>query len=33
MAAEGWEEVAASIDGCLDSVLDVTAVEPKGARA
>jgi hypothetical protein len=33
MAAEGWEEVAASIDGWLDGVLDVTPVEPKGAPA
>lgn len=32
MAAEGWDEVAASIDGWLDGVLDVTAV-PAQARA
>jgi alpha-beta hydrolase superfamily lysophospholipase len=31
MAAEGWEEVAASIDSWLDGVLDVTPVEAKGA--
>jgi hypothetical protein len=33
MAAEGWEEVAASIDSWLDGVLDVTPVEAKGAPA
>jgi alpha-beta hydrolase superfamily lysophospholipase len=33
MAAEGWDEVAASIDGWLDGVLDVTAVPTRGASA
>jgi alpha-beta hydrolase superfamily lysophospholipase len=33
MAAEGWDEVAASIDSWLDRVLEVTAVPAQGARA
>jgi hypothetical protein len=33
MAAEGWEEVAASIDSWLDGVLDVRPAEAKGAPA
>jgi pimeloyl-ACP methyl ester carboxylesterase len=33
MAAEGWEEIAASIDGWLDGVLDMTAVATQGASA
>jgi len=33
MAAEGWEEVAASIDSWLEGVLDATAVATQGASA
>lgn len=33
MAAEGWDEVAASIDSWLDSVLDATPAQAKGAPA
>jgi len=33
MAAEGWEEIAASIDNWLDGVLDATAVSTQGASA
>jgi hypothetical protein len=33
MAAEGWEEVAASIDSWLDGVLDAVLVRTGGATA
>jgi alpha-beta hydrolase superfamily lysophospholipase len=33
MAAEGWDEVAASIDSWLDGVLEVTTVPTQGVRA
>jgi len=33
MAAEGWEEIAASIDSWLDGVLDMRAVATQGASA
>ncbi|HEX9351724.1 MAG TPA: alpha/beta hydrolase [Gaiellaceae bacterium] len=33
MAAEGWEEIAASIDSWLDGVLDATAVTTQGVSA
>jgi hypothetical protein len=33
MAAEGWDEVAASIDSRLDGVLDMTSAPPRGVPA
>ena len=33
MAAEGWEEVAASIDSWLDGVLDAVLVRTGGATS
>jgi hypothetical protein len=33
MAAEGWQEVSASIDGWLDGVLDATMVSAAGVPA